>query len=154
MASGFWYLKDGRGFSVKVQWMIKMMEEIYSELVLNPEAQEFANYLSQYIPTEKYNLNGYGGFYNQETGENTMMEIDFREFTKENQEHFWKATQKRLNTIIQRSDSDDEMIIQLLKELLDMNKRANKGENPTELNHMRDVLPSTGKKSGPGWKTG
>jgi len=151
MASGFWYLKDGRGFARKIQAMIMMMEEIHSELKMDNDAIEFANYLSKYIPTENHELNGYGGFYHKETKESVLMEIDFREFTKENQNRFWRATQNKTNKLIRENNTEKEIIISLLKELLDMNKRINIGEDPMELNHMRTIKPPTGLEKGPGW---
>lgn len=126
-----------------------MLEEIHAELALNSDAEEFAIYLSKYIPTEQHELNGYGGFHHKETGESIMMNIDFREFTKDNQERFWQAAQIRTSKLI-KEDNKEELLM-LLKELLDMNKRANKGEDPTLLNHMRKVEPPTGMKKGPGW---
>lgn len=151
MASGFWYLKDGRGFAKRVQVMFVLLEEIVSELELEKEAEEFANYLRKYIPTEKHELNGYGGFYDKETGENTMLIIDFREFTLENQNRFWEAVQRKVGKLIKTGNDEDEIKILLLKELLDMNKRANKGEDPMKLNNMRTVERPTGLKKGPGW---
>lgn len=151
MPSGFWYLKDGRGFAKRIRIMILLMEEIVSELELDDKAMEFANYLRKYIPTEKHELNGYGGFYNTETGENTMMIIDFREFTRENQKLFWDAAQRKVGKLIKNSGKKDEIKILLLREVLDMNKRANKGEDPMKLNNMRTLEPPTGLKKGPGW---
>ncbi len=151
MPSGFWFLKDGRGFAKQVRAMFVLLEEIVSELELDKEVEEFANYLRQFIPTEKHELNGFGGFYDKETGENTMMVIDFREFTVENQKRFWEAAQKRVGKLIKNGNKKDETIIVLLKELLDMNKRANKGEDPMKLNSMRDIEPPSGLKKGPGW---
>lgn len=151
MASGFWYLKDGRGFARPHRWMIAILEEIHDELLLNPNTKEFADYLNQHIPTEKHMLNGYGGILNLETGENVMMQIDFREFTKKNQQHFWEAAQKRLGKLIKENDSNNDSLIYLMKILLDMNKRAKIGEDPMKLNHMREVKPYSGERKGPGW---
>lgn len=151
MPSGFWYLKDGRGFAKRVQAMFALLEEIVSELESNKEAKAFANYLRKYIPTEKHELNGYGGFYDKENGENTMMVIDFREFTLDNQRFFWEAAQRKVGKLIKKGKKEDEILIMLLKELLDMNKRANNGEDPMKLNSMSDIEPPTGLKKGPGW---
>lgn len=151
MASGFWYLKDGRGFGKRIQIMIRMLEEINSELKLDKETKEFSNYLNKFIPTEKHELNGYGGFYNTETGENIMMVIDFREFTKENQQRFWEATQRATRKLIKKEDKNDDGLISLFKILSDMNKRASKGEDPMKLNDMGTIEPDSGEKKGPGW---
>lgn len=152
MASGFWYLKDGRGFARRIQIMITILKEIHLKLGMIKGAEKFADYLSQYIPTEEHELNGYGGFYHKETSESIMMTIDFREFTNENQSHFWKAAQLVMNKLIKEEDENKKVLVLLLKELLDMNKRANKGENPMELNHLRVVIPPTGLRKGPGWE--
>jgi hypothetical protein len=145
MASGFWYLKDGRGFTRRWTSVVAMLEEILTELKLDNEATEFADYLSSlYIPTEEDEYNGY------------MHTIDFREFTPINQELFWKAAQKRVSKLINVNkvapDEYREYRIFLLTELLDMNKKAGKGEDPMKLNHMTIITPPTGIKSGPGWE--
>ena len=49
MPSGFWYLKDGRGFAKRIRIMILLMEEIVSELELDDKAMEFANYLRNFF---------------------------------------------------------------------------------------------------------
>ncbi|MES2487685.1 MAG: hypothetical protein V4581_17275 [Bacteroidota bacterium] len=156
MASGFWYLKDGRGFARQWAWMTDMLEEILTELKLDKEATAFAEYLNRYIPTEEHEYNGHGGFFHKETEESMMLWIDFREFTPRNQELFWKAAQKRVGKLIAENkashDEYREYMIFLLTQLLDMNKRAGKGEDPMKLNHMTIITPPTGIKSGPGWQ--
>ncbi|MEL6865237.1 MAG: hypothetical protein AAFP19_12495 [Bacteroidota bacterium] len=152
MASGFWYLKDGRGFAIRIQGMVAILEEIVDELRLDADAQALAKYLSQYLPTEDHEYNGYGGFYHKTSGENTMMALDFREWTPSNQAYFWQAAQRRLTAIIV-ARPNEEWLIDTLKILLDMHKRANKGEDPMQLNHLNSIVPPTGKKSGPGWET-
>ncbi len=155
MASGFWYLKDGRGFAKRLRWMIRLMEEIHPVLALNPKAKPFADYLNQYIPTEDHEFNGYGGFYHKNTGETVMMIIDFREFTEENQRYFWEAAQQRLDQLLHTAEKDQEdvTLIELLQELLDMNRRINQREDPMQLNNMSIITPPTGKKVGPGWES-
>ncbi|MEO1513427.1 MAG: hypothetical protein AAFV95_00395 [Bacteroidota bacterium] len=151
MASGFWYLQDGRGYARTVRFMVDLFEEIYNELASMETAREFAAYLSQYLFTDDHEFNGYGGYYHKETGESVMMHIDFREFTAENQALFWQAAQSRLNKLIRCNAPKDEQLIEELKLLLDMNKRAKRGEDPMLLNHMRGIEPPSGERKGPGW---
>ncbi len=152
MASGFWFLKDGRGFARRITIMINLMKQIHKELSLMEDAKAFSDYLTMYIFTDDHELNGHGGFYNKTTGESVMMDIDFREFTKHNQDLFWQASQQCLNKMIQKNKIKDRVLIKELKILLDMNRRASRGENPIKLNHMRDITPPTGEKKGPGWE--
>lgn len=153
MASGFWYLKDGRGFAKRLQVMIYLLKEIHHELKQLREAKAFADYLSKYIPTEEHEFNGYGGFFHLETGRHIMMVIDFREFTPTNQALFWQAAQKRLDKFYVQGKEKNDVAIALLSQLLRMRKKALIGEDPMLLNDLITTIPPTGNKLGPGWSS-
>jgi hypothetical protein len=151
MVSGVWVLKDGRGYSQSTSFMIKLIKHIHKELSIMEKAEAFTEYLKKYIFTDNLEPNGSGGFNNKATGEAVIMDIDLREFTPENQGLFWLASQYRLKKLVINNDRKDSSIIKELKILLDMNNRANRGEDPRKSNHMEFITPPTGNKNGPGW---
>lgn len=151
MASGVWILKDGRAYSQRLSFMIKLIKQIHKELSLMEKANAFAEYLNQYIFTDNLVPNKSGGFDNRNTGEEVSIDIDLREFTLENQDLFWQASQARLNKLILKNDRKDASLIKELKILLDMNSRASRGEAPMKSNHLEYVVRFSGNKVGPGW---
>ncbi|MFK8009594.1 MAG: hypothetical protein AB8H03_24750 [Saprospiraceae bacterium] len=152
MASGFWYLEDGRCFAQRVEGMGYFLSFINSEIEKIEGAKPFSEYLSQFVPDDNDIPNGYGGFIKIDTNESIMQVFDLREFTIENRNYFWQGTQSALTKLIQADDSSFEGVIDSLKLLLEMHKRITKGESPNELNDIREPYPLSGKKLGPGWK--
>jgi hypothetical protein len=151
MASGFWILEDGRGFSKRYSWMAGMLKRIVEELKHLEGANDFHGYLNYMVPSDQDEPNGYGGYIKALNGESVMMNFDLREFTPQNQLLFWKATQKALQKCILTKSEENEGDIHLLTILMDMKKRIDKKENPELLNHLSIVVQCTGKKLGPGW---
>ena len=143
MASGFWYLEDGRGFARNVFRMVCVLQFILDELKHIRGAESFHEHLLKYIPAEDDIYNGYGGFIKKRTGESIMFVMDIREFTPENREYFWRAAQHALQNIITEGKQDEysKTAEALLMILLDMHKRITRGEDPAELNDMRSVMP-------------
>jgi len=151
MSLGFWILQDGRGYSRRIRFMIDLMKSIHAELKLIEGAEAFSQYLSKFLLTEDHKVNSHGEYFNKITEEAVMVDIDFREFTVENQNVFWEAAQSLLNKMIRKNSIKDRVPIKELKLLLDMNKRAIKGENPMNLNHLEGIAPPTTEQKGPGW---
>ena len=152
MASGFWYLEDGRCFARNVAWMTHLLKMIIREMKELPAAELFCQYLEQFVPDSESEFNGYGGFIRKKTGENIMMVFDLREFTPENQNYFWRASQQALKKLVIQADSPAAEDVFLLKKLLDMHKRIIQGEAPEKLSDTGSYIePYSGKKVGPGW---
>jgi hypothetical protein len=152
MASGFWYLEDGRCFARRMSWMAHLMELITNELKEIEGAGLFYEYLKKFVPDQDDESNGYGGFIRKRTGENIMMVLDLREFTPENRAYFWQATQQALQKLILKGNEQHQGDIVLLKLLLDMHKRIKKGESPEKLSDTgKHIEPYNGLKAGPGW---
>ncbi len=151
MASVFWYFEDGRGFSRRYSWMTKLLKLIVDELFHLEGANEFHDYMNYMVPSEHDEPNGYGGYIKASNGESVMLDFDLREFTPLNQSLFWKATQKALQKCILTQSEENEGDIYLLTILMDMKKRIDKKEKPELLNHLSNIVPYSGKKSGPGW---
>lgn len=153
MASAFWTLEDGRGFARRWSWMSNMLLRITDELKTIEGAEAFYDYLEKFVYRDENGdeYNGYGGF--NRGAESIMLNFDLRTFTPENREFFWKATQMALSKLKISPDPQNEDAIALLIDLLDMNKRIRKGEDPMLLNHMSSVAPQPPEKLGPGWST-
>ncbi len=151
MASAFWTLEDGRGFSRRWSWMAYMLELITNELKKIKGAEDFYDYLEQFVFREEKGdeYNGYGGFFRN--NENIMFNFDLRSFALTNRNYFWEASQKALVKLKLENDDKNEGIIFLFITLLDMHKRIKRGENPMELNHMNIIKPEPNEKLGPGW---
>lgn len=150
MASAFWTLEDGRGFARRWSWMAHMLKLICIELKTIDEAEDFYNYLNNFVYSEDNGdeFNGFGGFIRK--NENIMFNFDLRTFTPENRKFFWEATQKALTRIKSNKESQEDEGA-LLEILLDMNKRIKKRENPIFLNHYDSIQPNPNEKLGPGW---
>jgi len=152
MASAFWTLEDGRGFSRRWSWMAHMLELITEELNKINGAEDFYDYLEQFVFREENGdeYNGFGGFFRND--ENIMFDFDLRSFTPKNRKYFWQATQNALTKLKLENDNNTEGTISLLTTLLDMHKRIEKKENAMELNHYSSIKPEPNEKIGPGWK--
>lgn len=151
MASGFWFLEDGRCFARRVESMGYFLKFINTQIEKIEGAKPFSEYLSQFIPDDNDIPNGYGGFIKTDTNQNIMQVFDLREFTIENQNYFWDGVQSALTKLIQTNDPNLEGVIDNLKILLDMHKRITKREHPNELSDIREPYPLSEKKLGPGW---
>jgi hypothetical protein len=150
MASAFWFLEDGRGFSQKWTGMSTMLGLISEELKKNQGAGEFQAYFDYYVCREENGdvYNGYGGFIR--ANENILFNFDLRTFTRDNRMYFWLAAQRAL-TKLRVENPEAEGLIYLFTQLLDMHKRIKRGENPMLLNNLRIVQPDPEEKRGPGW---
>lgn len=63
MASGFWYLEDGRCFAKRWDLMFYMLDVINKEIKLIKGARQFAEYIDYYIWDSKNDeYDGHGGF--------------------------------------------------------------------------------------------
>lgn len=153
MASGFWYLEDGRCFAKKWSLMFNLLSLINKEIKAIEDANKFAEYLDYYIwDAENDEYNGYGGFIRKSTGEDILINLDLREFTDKNRRYFWKAAQEVLNKLIITNNESNEDVINHLKILRDMHKRIQQGEAPELLSDTGEhIEPFSGQKKGPGW---
>jgi len=151
MASAFWTLEDGRGFARRWTGMAYMLELITDALNKIKGAEEFHEYLKEFVYREDKGdeYNGYGGFIRRNV--NIMLNFDLRTFAPQNREYFWQATQEALTKLKVKDDNQDEGMIFLLTTLMDMHKRIKKGEDPMILNHLSIVEPKPNEKIGPGW---
>jgi hypothetical protein len=151
MASAFWILEDGRGFSIRWSGMSHMLDLITEELKKITGAEEFYKYLEKFVFRKENGdeYNGYGGFVRD--NDNIMLNFDLRSFTPTNRNYFWKAAQRALTRIKLKNDEKNEGIVFLFTTLLDMHKRIKRGENPMELSHIDIIEPEPNEKLGPGW---
>lgn len=154
MASGFWYLEDGRCFAKKWSLMFNLLDLINKEIKLIEGADQFATYLDYHIwDAENDEYNGYGGFIRKRTEEDVSINMDLREFSDANRKYFWEAAQNALNKLIIANDESNEGVVFYLKILLDMHKRIKQGEAPESLSDTgAHIEPFSGEKKGPGWE--
>lgn len=151
MASAFWTLEDGRVLAGNWKGMANMLDLITTELKEMEGAEDFYEYLDNFVYREENgdHYNGYGGFIRKD--ENIMFNFDLRSFAPKNRDLFWQATQNALSKIKVRNDKQNEGIEFLLTTLLGMHKRIKKGEDPMLLNDGRRIKPEPTEKVGPGW---
>jgi hypothetical protein len=151
MASAFWTLEDGRGFSRRWSGMAYMLRLITGELKDIREAKDFYEYLNEYVFHEEEGdkFNGYGGFIRR--NETIMFNFDLRSFAPQNRDFFWEASQIALTKLIAANDNLKEEVTFLFIVLLDMHKRNRQGEDPMKLNHWTIIAPDPREKLGPGW---
>ena len=151
MASAFWTLEDGRGMARRWTGMAYMLELITIELNEIEGADEFYEYLEQFVYREENGdfPNGFGGFIRND--KSVLINIDLRTFAPKNQEFFWQAAQNALTKIKVSADKESEAVEFWLLQLLDMHKRIERGEDPMHLNDMTIVAPLPTEKLGPGW---
>lgn len=127
MASGFWILEDGRGFSRRYSWMAEMLKRIVEELQHLEGANDFYDYLNYMVPNEHDEPNGHGGYIKASNGESVMIDFDLREFTAQNQNFFLECSSKKhLKKCILLKIEENDGIIYLLTTLMDMKKRIDK----------------------------
>ena len=151
MASAFWTLEDGRGFSRRWAAMSDMLELITVELKEINGAENFSDYLKKFVFREEKGdeYNGFGGFIRND--ENIMLNFDLRSFTSTNRNYFWEACNRTLIKLKLEDEAKNEAMIILFTSLLNMHKRIRSAENPMKLNHMKVVEPESNEKLGPGW---
>jgi len=151
MASAFWTLEDGRTMARRWTGMTYMLDLITNELKELDGAQEFYEYLVQFVIREDLGdeYNGCGGFVRDER--HISISFDLRTFAAKNRELFWTAPQKALAKLLVLGKEEEEGMVYLLTTLLDMHKRTKKGEDPMLFNHLREVEPRTEERNGPGW---
>ena len=151
MARSFWTLEDGRTFSLRWSWMSRMLKIIVAELNKIDGAENFHDYLKEFVFRDDDEYNGYGGIYRG--GESIMFNFDLRSFAPKNRELFWKASQLALTELITKKEENTQGITEAFITLLDMHKRIIKGENPDKLNHLSIIEPEPEieKRVGPDW---
>ncbi|MDW7692880.1 hypothetical protein R9C00_10895 [Flammeovirgaceae bacterium SG7u.111] len=147
MPSAFWILEDGRTFSSRWSGLNYVLEYITDELKDMPGAEEFYEYLEEFVyREEKYDSsNGYGGFIRDE--EDIMFNFDLRTFAPKNRRYFWEAAQ---NALINRQGKKASKK-PILNSLLLMHEAVERGEDPMLLNNSSIVHPDPNEKHGPGW---
>jgi hypothetical protein len=87
---------------------------------------------------------GHGPWIRGKDGAHVERFIDLREFTPEDQLHFADA-------VLRAAEVAAESDRALISELADMVARHRRGEPPLVRSDWREVIPSRGRKIGPGW---
>ena len=153
MASAFWTLEDGRVVARQWRGMSYMLELITEELKLLKGAEDFYEYLKDFIYNEQEgdSPNGFGGFIRGSNNESVLLNLDLRTFAPQNRFYFWQATQNALTKLKLENCEENQGIESLLTLLLDMHKRYKRGEDPMLLTDFSLIPPVPNEKLGPGW---
>ena len=151
MASGFIILADGRCFAPISLLYDDTLQMVAAHLPDSAPARILRDWLLSLLPGPSDTDIGYGWV---RSSDNEIVErkIDVRELTLENQKLFHRAA--RLAGERMQSDQPGDMpswTRECAVELADMVARADRGDPPLSRSHWREVVPSEGRKVGPGW---
>jgi len=141
VASGFLVLSDGRCFAKTWRYHDRVLGRIAEQLRPNTALQ---SWLLDQLPGPSDVELGHGPWCRVKDGVHIERFLDLRELTDENQGHFGDAA---LQAALVAQESDRA----LLSELADMISRQRRGEPPLSRSDWREVVPSKGRKIGPGW---
>jgi hypothetical protein len=151
VASGFIVLADGRCFAPTSRLYDDTLRLVAAHLPDSTPARIFKDWLLSLLPGPSDTDIGHG-WVRSVDNQTVVRKIDVRELTAENQKLFHGAA--RLAGDRLRSDQPSEMpswTKDCALELADMVARADRGESPLSRSHWREVVPTEGRKVGPGW---
>ena len=147
MASGFLILPDGRCFARVWSYYDAVIEEIAESLRDAPEERELKNWLLLLLPGpgDQEHL-GYGPWLRSTDQTIVERHLDLRELTGKNQQLFMRAAKDAATT-----SHDNPHLHQCFLDLAEMIERIEAGEAAFSKSDWREVVPSKGRRIGPGW---
>ena len=150
MASGFLVLTDGRCFARRWSTYDHVIRAVADELAHDGDEKKLKDWLYEQVPgpLDKEDV-GYGPWLREADQQLIERFLDLRELTHEHQAYFLQAAKKAAARM--RLFSED-WLQKCLCDLLDMIERMEADQTPTEKSDWSEVLPSRGRKLGPGWK--
>jgi hypothetical protein len=150
MASGFIVLADGRCFSPTSRLYDITVRALADQLSDSAPGRTLRDWLLSLLPGPKDTDIGHGWI--RASDQQTVLRmIDVRELTVENQKLFHRAA--LLAGEQAQSEESGELVTWKMccAELADMVARADRGEPPSTRSDWQEILPSKGRKLGPGW---
>jgi hypothetical protein len=151
MASGFLVLPDGRCFARRWSAYDAVLRSVTEELDA-PEGSELRTWLLALLPGPNDEEHvGYGPWYRRADSQLVARSLDLRELTPENQRLFCQAAKRAASHPATRAPT---WLADCLSELSDMVVRCERGEPPLSLSDWVEVIPSDGRRLGPGWPIG
>jgi hypothetical protein len=131
--AGFIVLSDGRAFALR-NWAVDVVLRTIAAALPGGE-------LAEWVLAQQSTVVGAA-----------MTNVDVRELTPANAQALIAAIRRVAGDVSSYDLPADVDWAAYFRLLADMADAAERGEPPEELNpHMRDVLPPTGERSGPGW---
>lgn len=148
MASGVLVLPDGRCFAPRWSFYDAALRAIADELEA-PEVAELRGWLLGLLPgpADEEHV-GYGPWYRAADGQLIARTLDLRELTPENQGLICEAAKRAAS---RGGAGHPEWLADCLCKLSDMVTRLERGEPPLSRSDWVEVVPSEGRKIGPGW---
>ena len=154
MASGFLVLSDGRCFARRWSAHDAVLREVAKQLDGSTAARELRDWLLAQLPSpEDEEHVGYGPWFRNSDQQLVERFLDLREFTHDNQRLFHQAA-RRAGECAGSLESEQwpDWLRPCLEDLADMAARADNGEPPLSRSEWREVVPSQGRRIGPGWQ--
>jgi hypothetical protein len=147
MASGFLILPDGRCFARRWSAYDEVLGEIAKSLQEVPGERDLKSWLLLLLPgPEDEEHVGYGPWFRVADQKLVERFIDLRELTENSQQLFMRAAKSAASR-----PHSDSWLQQSLLDLADMIQRIEQGEPPLTKSDWREVIPSQGRRIGPGW---
>ena len=147
MASGFLILADGRCLARRWWAYDAVIKAVAEQLGGSDAALVFREWLLSLLPGSNDEEHiGYGPWLRAEDNQLIERRLDIRELTVENQRLFHDAALKAAQNHPPEEDESESLL-----DLSDMLVRADRGEPPLSRSDWREVVPSEGKRIGPGW---
>jgi hypothetical protein len=153
LASGFLVLSDGRCFARRWSAHDAVLRAVAEQLDGSLQAADLRDWLFTQLPgPEDEEHVGYGPWFRKADQQLVDRFLDLRELMTENQRLFHQAARRAG----ERAGSDQrenwpDWLCASLKDLADMAARADRGEPPLSRSEWREVVPSKGRRIGPGW---
>jgi hypothetical protein len=152
MASGFLVLSDGRCFARRWTAHDAVLLAV-AEQLSDAQPQSLRNWLLSLLPgPEDEDHVGYGPWFRKSDQQLVERFLDLRELTSENQRLFHQAA-RQAGGLAKSPEGDvwPDWLRNCLVDLADMAARADLGEPPLSRSDWRSVMPSQGRRVGPGW---
>src|SRR5689334_15154167 len=149
MASGFIVLTDGRCFSPTSRLYDLTLLMVADQLSESDAERTLRDWLLTLVPTSADTDLGYV-FVRASDQQIVQRMIDVRELTLENQHLFHEAARRAGQRMQSESGEEAHWARMCAVELADMVSRADRGEPPLSHSHWTKVIPSEGRKLGPG----
>jgi hypothetical protein len=147
MPSGFLVLADGRCLARRWWAYDQVIRAVADSLEKSAPGVALRGWLLSLLPgPEDEEEIGIGAWHRTADKLTVVRHLDIRELTSENRGLFHDAALEAA-----RRCAPDEDESQSLADLADMLMRADRGEPPLSRSDWREVVPSEGKRIGPGW---
>jgi hypothetical protein len=154
MPSGFLILADGRCWARRWLAYDQIIRAVADSVEESPSGRTLRSWLLSLLPGPNDDEEiGYGAWYRTADNETVVRRLDIRELTPANQRLFHNAVLEAAKRCAESAEAFDWLDLgrESLVDLGDMVVRADRGEAPLSRSDWREVVPSEGRRIGPGW---